>query len=320
MNAPNITRDLELRHLPTIHQLNLSKILDVDDSVLSLLMSNIVKDLDNPSSQLRFNSTDIDDLREHSLRHGKSSILILFDEWSTMGKNRPKVKHLLDLLTKCQLYRAADFVSELLNEAHPIRPNTGPAARVNISLDESEESIENIIANLNYPFSSINLTKINRINYEKPAINTPNMNFVNEASLNGNNHDNQPTVTVASEQQISDLIIFSKSFSTHIPLVVEESRQDTTNSNSMAIPMTVNSSDNIESNFIPAISRLIESENNIPVFLQSNNISSQSQEQHQSDVPDFLDLMNNSNNYSTTTIEHTQSELSMNDSSQISHM
>lgn len=94
MNGTIFSKELELRHLTTQKQLELAKILDVDDSILSLLMGNIVKlknldnDNDDSGSELRFSSIDIDQLREHSIRHNKSAILVLLDEWSTMGRIR----------------------------------------------------------------------------------------------------------------------------------------------------------------------------------------------------------------------------------------
>lgn len=41
---------------------------------------------------------------------------ILFDEWGTSGRQRPTVSHLLQLLVKAELFRAADYVAvNLLN-------------------------------------------------------------------------------------------------------------------------------------------------------------------------------------------------------------
>lgn len=46
----------------------------------------------------------------------KQPTIILFDEWGTSGHVRPTIGHLLILLTRLQLYRAADFVAtEILN-------------------------------------------------------------------------------------------------------------------------------------------------------------------------------------------------------------
>lgn len=60
---------------------------------------------------------------------------ILFDEWGTSGRVRPALGHLLYLLTKAELFRAADYVAvNLLHQNPPERPKDGPAALVTIDL------------------------------------------------------------------------------------------------------------------------------------------------------------------------------------------
>lgn len=68
-------------------------------------------------------------------RHGRTSGVppgeILLDEWSTSGRKRPTTEVLLDLLIKCEMFRAADYVaSELLGQDAPARPESGPAAKI----------------------------------------------------------------------------------------------------------------------------------------------------------------------------------------------
>lgn len=49
------------------------------------------------------------------LKHKKECSAILLDEWGTSGRIRPRLGHLLTLLKKAELYRAADYVAiELL--------------------------------------------------------------------------------------------------------------------------------------------------------------------------------------------------------------
>jgi hypothetical protein len=316
MTSNTLSKELELRHLPIQKQLELAKILDCDDSVLNLLMSNIRKDLNSEDlkSELRFNSVDIDAIRKHSDVHRKSAILILLDEWSTMGKreNRPKMKHLFSLLIKCQLFQAADFVAELIGEEYPDRPLNGPGAKVNISLDN--EQIEELVNDLNYPYSSVDI-KINQNNFVKPSINTPDIRFNSES---GNNHHNyndhninndlQRTSSTAAardrSQQLdrenaadmSDLIKFSTS---NVPNLSHNVIDNNIAVSNVEIPMTVNSNYQNHSVFIPALTGLISN-------ASSNNNSSSSQNESaylpeclqsleiKSDLPDFSGLIQNS--------------------------
>lgn len=59
---------MEIRNLSVAITQNIAKLFDGDDSVLSLLMGNIVKDFDEPNSELRFTSADIDSIRDHAQR------------------------------------------------------------------------------------------------------------------------------------------------------------------------------------------------------------------------------------------------------------
>lgn len=54
----------------------------------------------------------IEQAKEQQQRPGTC---ILFEEWGTSGKVRPHLSTLRNLLAKAELYRAADYVSELLN-------------------------------------------------------------------------------------------------------------------------------------------------------------------------------------------------------------
>lgn len=87
-------------------------------------------------------------VERHGRYTGKSCGEILIDEWSTSGKIRPTGETLLDLLTKCQLYRAADFVAtEVLDSDVPERPTAGPAAKVFTPSEEIDGQQEGSIRN-----------------------------------------------------------------------------------------------------------------------------------------------------------------------------
>ncbi len=275
-----MTGETELRHLPTQNQLQVAKLLEMDESILGLIMGNIVKNINDSNSELRFNSADIDAVREHAERQRKSSILIFLDEWSTMGKERPKIKNLLNLLVKCNLFHAADYVADLIKETKPERPKIGPAAHVDISLSD-DEPIEQIVRDLHYPFSSIDIN-VNKNQFTKVSPDTPK-NIIN---VSNNTQKTQSTVRVQSERiQESDLMKFSTSMKT------------------IEIPIMVNSSESTFDN-IPALSVIHQNSSrleppqtiseNIPVFLlnSSANNGATSNLGEGSDIPDFSGLLN----------------------------
>ncbi|KAF6214617.1 hypothetical protein GE061_009360 [Apolygus lucorum] len=72
-------------------------------------------------------------IEEGSAKVKRTCSEILLDEWGTSGRCRPRLKDLLNLLTKAQLFRAAEYVSINLLKQSPVdRPSEGPAARVTI--------------------------------------------------------------------------------------------------------------------------------------------------------------------------------------------
>lgn len=267
----DMTGETELRHLPTQQQLQLAKLLDIDDSIISLVMGNVPKDINDSNSELRFNSAHIDEIREHAERHRKSSILIFLDEWSTMGKERPKMRHLLSLLVKCQLFYAADYVANLIHEEKPERPKTGPAALVDISLTE-DESIESLVRDIEYPFSSIDINA-NKNKFSKASPDIPkNILITTNGQITQSTARAQSEIFYEQVQQ-SDLIKFSQNFE---------------------IPITVNSSESIMNN-IPALSAIHQTASNdvqiisqnIPALLLSSTDSNS-----YSDIPALSGLLN----------------------------
>lgn len=270
----NLSKEMELRHVPIQHQLSLATLLDMDDSILSLLMGNISKNNDDTSSELRFDSADIDILRKHAERLKRSPILILLDEWSTMGKCRPKVKHLLSLLIKCQLFHAADYVADLIKEPKPQRPKSGPAASVDISILNEEA----LIKNLDVPFSNIYKDKYAKISQQSPK----NMDF------------DQSTAQARDSREVSDLIKFSQ-------LVNKSSSQE----NIPALSIIHDSSKNAP--------QLTVVDDNIPALInnsaliKSNSIS----KEVLGDIPDFSGLLNCSSQQGESTEQTSFTDSSM---------
>ncbi|CAD1479398.1 unnamed protein product, partial [Heterotrigona itama] len=161
--------DRELRKLKPAESFKLARILRVQDS-WKKLMAIVPKDDD--SDLPRFNIEHIRYSFEHTRAHGTleskpsfslvatsnlrstieqaaaqqqgNAVEIFLSEWGTMGKKRPTLRLLLSLLTKAELFRAADYVAgELLNEELPKRPEFGPAAPVDISEETDTASKDN---------------------------------------------------------------------------------------------------------------------------------------------------------------------------------
>lgn len=96
-------------------------------------------------------------ITEESQLRKDSPTMILLEEWGTSGKKRATVGDLLDLLVHVELFRAADYVAQdLLDEARPARPTTGPAAPYPIiDPDELElQAIGSFIGHAQYPDTS----------------------------------------------------------------------------------------------------------------------------------------------------------------------
>ncbi|CRK88799.1 CLUMA_CG002605, isoform A [Clunio marinus] len=328
-----IEGNIELRHLPVTVTQNIIKLLDGDDSILSILMGNITKDLTNPKSELRFTSADIDSIRSHSQTLMKSPVLILIDEWSTMGKIRPNLHHFQALLIKCQLFRAADYVAQLMGEAEPERPLDGPAAKVDLKIPGE---VEDIVNGMDYPYSDVQ-ANLNKAEYNR-TFNVPAMNFGPPSS----NVENitipfirpPSTIRMASSRLFnntaskSDLIKFSNS-----NVFASKPQPSTLNKSEVFMPalsalqetkiesMNHQNSSHEDSNNIPAFSGLIgisgdsTTKEQLPAVLHEeisseslgNNRSNQ-QNSEENIIPVFSQLLNNVS--SNVNLKHSQNHSS----------
>lgn len=84
---------------------------------------------------------------------------IFLDEWGTMGRKRPTVGILINLLVKTELFRAADYLAvDVLNGERPARPNVGPAATIelpeDIVISKLNRQIHNFAINSNFFLNS----------------------------------------------------------------------------------------------------------------------------------------------------------------------
>lgn len=146
MSQSTVSLDTELRKLRPAELYTLGQILNISDS-WKKLMAIVPKDKcpDLP----KFNAEHFSMIEQAAQQQRRSAAEIFLAEWGTMGKHRPTLRSLLNLLVKAELFRAADYVArDILKEELPKRPKCGPAAPVDIS-DEVirqllEENMEDI--------------------------------------------------------------------------------------------------------------------------------------------------------------------------------
>ncbi|XP_033214884.1 protein Tube [Belonocnema kinseyi] len=130
-NNETVNLETEIRKLQPLMIDKLTMILNVDGS-WKKLMAIVPKD--DESGQNKFISEHFRLIEQGSRLRQKGCAEIFLEEWGTMGKKRPTVGKLLDLLTKAELFRAADYIAiDVLNRKEsPKRPNSGPAAQIDI--------------------------------------------------------------------------------------------------------------------------------------------------------------------------------------------
>lgn len=131
--SSSYTRNTELRNVQSKDLYNLAVILD-DDNYWQTLMEIIPKDINNQTFgtsenieklfsgaayERKYNNDHIRLIESAIRRPGESRLYsqILFDEWGSSGQKheRPTLGVLLHLLVQSKLFRAADYVAELLN-------------------------------------------------------------------------------------------------------------------------------------------------------------------------------------------------------------
>ncbi|XP_065371211.1 protein Tube [Calliphora vicina] len=167
--SSSYNRNTELRNVNTKDLYNLAVILD-DDNYWQTLMEIIPKEINNQtfgtaedlekiasgtSYERKYNNDHIRLIENAIRRPGESRLYsqILFDEWGSSGRKqeRPTMGVLLHLLVQSKLYRAADYVAELLNEPKPPRPTNGPAAEFEFEIDVFNDIQETVNDTRFYP-------------------------------------------------------------------------------------------------------------------------------------------------------------------------
>ncbi|XP_057665263.1 interleukin-1 receptor-associated kinase 4-like [Diorhabda carinulata] len=317
---------LEIRKLLPSHVRELASILETHD-LWKRLMSIIPKTLEKtnykcdltPQNQHKYISRHFSLIENESKKSKRTCTEILFDEWGTSGRVRPALGHLLYLLTKANLYRAADYVAvNLLQQEKPCRPDVGPEAEITVDLSqlikekEKDEEIEKILDNVNYVAEAVTLIRTHSNKIPKKDNNIPKIVITpDEEEINSTIESNTP-------KEISDMIEFSNTdnpVDVNIPNLslimksngeITNGNSDVTNSISNSYSQTTNSSDySYNDTYNPAFSQILDStvrvdgeikENipNLPILNNSittdENIQNNRYELSDSVLPDFTVL------------------------------
>lgn len=127
------TRDTELRNLPYVDHYNLaSKLEDGWKRVMGRVQRVPTETTCCP---YKYTTKHINMVEDAGNRQNRNCAEIFLEEWGCSGRKRPTLADLLNLLTDLELYNPADFVAEeLLKEPRPRRPESGPAAEVDIPI------------------------------------------------------------------------------------------------------------------------------------------------------------------------------------------
>ncbi|XP_050466768.1 protein Tube [Cataglyphis hispanica] len=213
--SSEVCLDMEIRKLRPGELYILSNILSISDS-WKKLMAIVPKQGNVP----KFSSDHISIIEQTTYRDKRNAAEVFLDEWSTMGRKRPTLRLLLELLTKAELFRAADYVAcDILKQERPKRPDYGPAASIDISdaainklLGENQMLPEDISTNSVIIESTAELiSEINRIYSGDDANKAVNENILDDDNANADNSLNyQKTAGIDLLASVkSDLIKFS---------------------------------------------------------------------------------------------------------------
>ncbi|XP_076380490.1 interleukin 1 receptor associated kinase 4 tube isoform X1 [Megalopta genalis] len=212
MSQNTVCLETELRKLRPAELYTLGQILNVSDS-WKKLMAIVPKteDCDFP----KFNMEHFSMIEQAAQQQRRNAAEIFLSEWGTMGKKRPTLRVLLDLLVKAELFRAADYLAGNILKADelPKRPECGPAAPIDISDEEIKKLLEDKMESQNTYSSEFLIFKLpSNINDNKMS--NPNAidNALNDNSLQRNmqstklistkeKHDEECLENVESQQQ-----------------------------------------------------------------------------------------------------------------------
>ncbi|CAG9760082.1 unnamed protein product [Ceutorhynchus assimilis] len=262
--------DIEIRKLPPSVVREFSSILDYDDS-WKRLMAIIPKQLSkngynsdiSADNLAKYNSEHFKIVELGGIRLNRSCTEILFDEWGTSGRPRATIGHVKYLLTKAQLFRAADYASKLLGEDPPPRPASGPAATIKINSSELAASIdvERHLDEINYPQVAIQQIR-NKESEIKNLVSVIPAIFVSEVKTTAETVQIPLVVPKekphTSEEETANVDSLASVLVPDIPNLLQGSSESQIEPASTHL-MTTNSNSNNE-DFIPAISQMLKQE------------------------------------------------------------
>lgn len=205
-----------------------------------------------------------------SLKMGRDCTEILFHEWGTTGPVLPTLGHLLYLLKKAELFRAAEYVAvDLLKQDPPERPKEGPAAPVTIIKPDPKAYVEEILDQMTYSSSLIE-------NVNSPSLDT-NINYSQESTKAARPKDIVIPKIVISESP--DATPDTPS-AFRVPLVVPRNRES---------EVSDSNNENVVSDApVPLISDLLQGEARNSGVISSDTVSSVGEtERSESDMLKF---------------------------------
>ncbi|CAH0554860.1 unnamed protein product [Brassicogethes aeneus] len=162
----------------------------------------------------KYNTEHFRIIENVSNKTGRSCTNILFEEWGTSGRVLPTLGHLLHLLVNAELYRAADYLSDIIGCQKPNRPQSGPAAYV-----------------------STDISDFNKIDNSKDGI-----------SLSENNTDMKSEVVYGTKSELIPELNMLLQQSTIDNVTLESTQDSNTSFNNNATQNTTNSSNNNSEN------------------------------------------------------------------------
>lgn len=183
------TRKTEVRHISQPDLIKLAEILNQPSTspAWKKLMQIVPYELTHKEQlndgRPKYNVQDIRSIEKAAADNRLNNAAQIFlEEWITSGKIRPTLSHLLQLLVKSESFRAADYVAiDLLSEAPPRRPERGPAAKIDISLPDEHNGIDDELLNGNYPNTS-QIMNLNRF-HESASKNVARKQIFDRSSL-----------------------------------------------------------------------------------------------------------------------------------------
>ncbi|XP_044004528.1 uncharacterized protein LOC122849775 isoform X2 [Aphidius gifuensis] len=176
----------------------------------------------------------------------KSAAEIFLEEWSTMGKKRPTLEDLMNLLVEVKLIKVANYVAALLGCDPPKRPDCRAPFDVSEMLENQIEKQDNGIDN-----SQI----------------SPSITDAAPSTAACHSYDGcKDTKLKSFDNTVQPPQSSSSSLSTSSSGVNEPLQNDTRESSDSSLSLKAT---NAETTYIPKIENVISSE--IPSFLNNNN-------------------------------------------------